>query len=266
MPILRRFIGWISLIITAVLLGFPTASDAQRYGTMMRRPRHMTSVRVWAVPRPWFHPHFYPNPYINGTWRTFPRRPTYYGSRGSVRLEVKPVETEVYVDGYYAGVVDSYDGFFQRLYLTPGKHKLELRLQGYRSIKQALYLPAGSTFHIKNLMKPVGDGIKTRRPTQTFAEPHREAPPSSTRLHRGGVPTPDANSRGTVAIRVQPADATVRIDDEEWQSPDGSRLDLELSVGRHRIDVDRAGYESHTTVIQIRPEEKTLVNISLPRK
>ena len=254
MPILRPFIGWISLIITTVLLGFPTASDAQRHGTM-RRPRHMTSVRVWAGPRPWVHPHLYPNPYINRTWRTFPRLHTYYGNRGSVRLEVKPVETEVYVDGYYAGVVDSYDGFFQRLYLAPGKHKIKLRLQGYRSITQALYLPAGSTSHIKNLMKSVGDGIRTRRPTQTFAGPHR-----------GGVTTPDASSRGTAAIRVQPADATIRIDDEEWQSPDGSPLDLKLNVGRHRIDVDRAGYESHTTVIQIRPEEKTLVNISLPRK
>ena len=41
----------------------------------------------------------------------------YYGAydyTGSVRLEVEPRETEVYVDGYYTGIVDSYDGFLQR--------------------------------------------------------------------------------------------------------------------------------------------------------
>ena len=264
MPILRLFLGWISLIITIVLLGSPAASDAQRRSTM-HRPRHMTSVRVWAGPRAWFLPHFYPNPYINGTRRAFPRPHTYYGSRGSVRLEVKPVETKVYVNGYYSGVVDSYDGFFQRLYLPPGKHEIELRLEGYRSIRQALYLPAGSTFHIKNLMKRVGDGLQRRQPAQTFARPHRESSRSSTRLH-GMAHTPEASRRGTVVIRVQPVDATIRIDGEDWQSPDESHLDLKLSVGEHRIDVDRTGYESHATVIQVRSEEKTSVNISLQRR
>src|SRR5690348_18075962 len=45
--------------------------------------------------------------------------PGYYRSRyrdgGSVRIQVEPSKTRVYVDGYYAGIVDDFDGIFQRL-------------------------------------------------------------------------------------------------------------------------------------------------------
>ena len=71
--------------------------------------------------------------------------------------------------------------------------------------------------------------------------------------------------RGALTIRVQPTDATIFIDGENWQSPDGSRLELELSAGRHRIEVDRSGYEGHITDVEIRRDETTTVNISLPR-
>ena len=63
---------------------------------------------------------------------------TGYGYRlrapdASVRLDVKPKEAEVYVDGYYAGVVDDFDGTFQRLRVEPGEHEIELWLDGYRT-------------------------------------------------------------------------------------------------------------------------------------
>ena len=51
--------------------------------------------------------------------------PYYYGAydyTGAARLEVKPREAQVYVDGYFVGVVDDFDGTFQRLNLEPGEH------------------------------------------------------------------------------------------------------------------------------------------------
>jgi hypothetical protein len=39
---------------------------------------------------------------------------------GNVKTEITPKQTEVYVDGYYAGVADDFDGAFQRLYTSPG--------------------------------------------------------------------------------------------------------------------------------------------------
>lgn len=46
---------------------------------------------------------------------------------GGVRITKAPRDAEVYVDGYYAGTVDSFDGRFQRLTLEPGPHQIEVR-------------------------------------------------------------------------------------------------------------------------------------------
>lgn len=47
--------------------------------------------------------------------------------RGALRLKLKPRDAEVYVDGAYAGIVDDFDGAFQKLHLPPGTHKIEVR-------------------------------------------------------------------------------------------------------------------------------------------
>jgi len=46
---------------------------------------------------------------------------------GSLRLKVKPNDASVYVDGFYVGAVDDFDGVFQRLRLEPGPHHIEIR-------------------------------------------------------------------------------------------------------------------------------------------
>src|SRR3954466_1797342 len=53
--------------------------------------------------------------------------PPYPGYRlampeSDLRFEVKPKEASVYIDGYFAGKVDEFDGTFQRLHVTPGEH------------------------------------------------------------------------------------------------------------------------------------------------
>ena len=64
---------------------------------------------------------------------------------GAVRIEVKPKDARdemvVYVDEAQAGVVDDFDGAFQRLYLPPGKHQIEIRLDGYQPLRLAFSSP-----------------------------------------------------------------------------------------------------------------------------
>ena len=67
--------------------------------------------------------------------------PTYDYGRGSaergdgaLRLKVKPADASVYVDGYYVGVVDDFDGVFQRLHLEPGPHRIEIRAPEYETL------------------------------------------------------------------------------------------------------------------------------------
>ena len=51
-----------------------------------------------------------------------------------------PRDAEVYVDGYYAGDVDDFDGTFQRLRVEPGEHEIEIYKDGFRPFRQKVYL------------------------------------------------------------------------------------------------------------------------------
>lgn len=57
--------------------------------------------------------------------------PGYYASAtahlGGVRIKDAPRDAEVYVDDAYAGVVDAFDGRFQRLTLEPGSYRIDVR-------------------------------------------------------------------------------------------------------------------------------------------
>ncbi len=77
---------------------------------------------------------------------------------GSLRIEVNPKhareEIEVYVDGGLAGVVNDFDGALQRLRLSPGKHEIELKLEGYETRQMSIFVERGDTFHIRGEMVP----------------------------------------------------------------------------------------------------------------
>ena len=52
------------------------------------------------------------------------------GAYGGLRITDAPEDAAVYADGYYVGVVDDFDGTFQRLNLEPGSHHIEIAPQG----------------------------------------------------------------------------------------------------------------------------------------
>jgi len=44
-----------------------------------------------------------------------------YGfAEADLRVKVKPKDAAVYIDGYFAGKVEDYDGTFERLHVEPG--------------------------------------------------------------------------------------------------------------------------------------------------
>jgi PEGA domain-containing protein len=81
-----------------------------------------------------------------------------YDDSASARVQVKPKQAEVYVDGYLAGVADDFDGTFQRLHLRPGGHVITLYLDGHRSVTERMYFSSGRTQKIKLAMVPLAPG------------------------------------------------------------------------------------------------------------
>ncbi len=82
----------------------------------------------------------------------------YLGLESHVRLAFTPREATVYVDGYFAGRVDDYDGTFQRLHVEAGPHEIVIYLKGYRSTSEKLYLSPNATRKLSGKLEPLGPG------------------------------------------------------------------------------------------------------------
>jgi len=78
-----------------------------------------------------------------------------YQIYGGLRLKMKPREAEVLVDGYFAGVVDDFDGAFQRLNLDVGPHRIEIRHAGYEPVSFEIRTQPDETITYKAQLKPI---------------------------------------------------------------------------------------------------------------
>ena len=83
---------------------------------------------------------------------------TGYGSQhveGGLRLKVKPNTANIFVDGYFAGRVDDFDGMFQKLAIAEGTHKIEITLQGYRPLVFEVNIQAFETITYTGALEPL---------------------------------------------------------------------------------------------------------------
>ena len=63
---------------------------------------------------------------------------------------------------------------------------------------------------------------------------------------------------------MQPANATVLIDGERWDGPQGQdRLTVDLPEGPHRVQIQRDGFEAYSNDVTIRRGETAPLNVSL---
>lgn len=74
---------------------------------------------------------------------------------GGVRLKMQPRGAQVLVDGYYAGIVDDFDGVFQALRLAPGGHKLEVRMPGFETFTLDVHVQPDRTMTVKESLRAI---------------------------------------------------------------------------------------------------------------
>jgi hypothetical protein len=325
----KRLVVLAGACITAVMLLMPADAAAQRMAVPRSGPVHSAHPVYYpshyhsnfvvnagfGFYNPFFfgfsfgYPFYYPfySPFYAG-WYPYwgyggPYYPPYYGYYGgggyyygwsSARIEVKPRNAQVYLDGYYVGLVDQFDGTFQRLDLPPGEHEITVYDKAYHTFRQKTLFRPGETYHFKAILEPIPAGTaQDPVPTPTGPDPYspdryRDRGPRGQQDPNQGNPNqsyPDDPGRtqpmperqprgenrmevggfGTLNIRVQPGDAAVTIDGEKWDSPEaGSRLSIQLATGAHRIEVRKEGFRPYSTTIQIRAGETQSLNISLP--
>ena len=105
---------------------------------------------------PWgWMPAFYGNPYGGGYGGGYGG---VYQSRGydlgALKIRVKPRDAEVYVDGYFAGHVDDFDGFWQSLKLDGGGYRIEIRKPGFETLQFDVHVQPDRTITYRGELRP----------------------------------------------------------------------------------------------------------------
>jgi len=149
-------------------------------------------------------------------------------SWGAVKTDVSPEEARVYLDGQYIGTADDFDGWPDKLYLRPGRYKLEFRLNGFEPLILNVHARAGATLEVDNKMRKL-----TSRVSQAPDPPKME----------GDVPRFFGKRRdGDTARRYMrdrdgddDASADMRSDDDDRPAYQGNRdRDADQDADRDR--------------------------------
>ena len=74
---------------------------------------------------------------------------------GELRLDVSPRHAQVYVDGYYSGVVNDYDGVFQGLKLESGAYRIEITAPGYETLSFDVRITPGQKIRYEGNLRRV---------------------------------------------------------------------------------------------------------------
>jgi len=231
-------------------------------------------------------------PYSYGTYRYRS------GNIAQIRTLVEPRKTRVYVDGYYAGIVDDFDGIFQRLSVSPGRHDISLKLEGYKTHTFAIYANRDQTLKLRWDMqegsgetrdsvgepdgrpyppedRPYADDDRGRDLDRGRDEPYgpdsaRQDPDRSREVdsdRRYEAPPPDGRpeaGRGELVLDIQPGDASVYVDGEFYGKA-SQVTRLELPAGRHRLEVVRPGYKTVEKEVDI-DRDPARVMVTLERR
>jgi len=132
------------------------------------RPWVNLGYGVWlGYPYYFGYPYYYgypyhyasPYPYVYGSApSTYSlQSPSYSSSctqtNGALSFEITPPNAEVWVDGTYVGVVADFAPTGKPLELTPGRHAVEIRASGYRTIAFDADLVAGEVLPYQGSMQ-----------------------------------------------------------------------------------------------------------------
>ena len=255
----------------------PETGRAEPRSSERRAPDRHPPVRrgsVVFVGGYFYDPYFGPYPWWPRGGYPYWYYPAFQ-NRAVVRVMATPANAAVYVDGFYAGVVDDFDGFFQGLPLPGGGHQITLYLEGYRTVHRRIYVAPGSTFKLHEEMQRLPAGEVSEPPALappvplppegSYLPPRTAAPIPSLPAGAGVPESEDACPMSTLTLRVQPASAEVWIDGERWVSSDGGSFVIELPAGRHRLQVRGNGFSEYSGDIDLRDGETTRLDVTLMR-
>ncbi len=240
---------------------------------------------------PWF--------YWGGYYNSY-QRPYHYSNwdSGAIDLNVKPKNTQVYLNGSLVGTTGKFDGFPDYLWLREGRHELIFYLEGHKTVRKIYEVVRETVWRERFQMvpgesKPVADLSKPPvppKPAQDVARnttreqhPNQDHPRARRRIPvEGQAQAAPASSgegeRGDLDLRGEPArlilnvvpgDATVYLDGKflgaatDLANRSG---DLIVDAGEHTLELLRPGYQTATRQIQLKAGELLTLDIALEKQ
>ena len=92
--------------------------------------------------------------FYGGVYRSGRSYGSYYDI-GELRLRVTPRHAQVFVDGYYAGIVDDYDGILQSLKMETGPYHIEIISPGYETLEFDVRINPGQKINYRGDLIPM---------------------------------------------------------------------------------------------------------------
>lgn len=201
----------------------------------------------WGLP---YYSYSYYYPYYS------PYSPVVYGDpQGALDLNVKPKDTEVFVDGYFVGTTGDFDGWPRYLWLDDNVHEIIFYLDGHETVVREVDVRPGQVINMRFRMEP-GPSTPPEEltrfgsaptPTTAYAS---TVPPTAAPAPAPSGPPAEIDLRteaGRVVMRISPGEASVYVDGrfvgiagELAAVRDGLLMD----PGEHTLQVFHPGHES----------------------
>jgi PEGA domain-containing protein len=189
---------------------------------------------------PYVYPYYPPRPY-----------PYEEGTPAEVEIDVVPSSAVIEIDGEEVGRGRDYNGAWDRLETSPGRHVISISSPGYKTLEVQIEASPGSYYRLDYQLEK-GEGLDAR------SNPRKEAPraPAGPPTERGGF----------LKLRVQPEDAAVYLDGEFLaRAGELTRLHgaLPVAPGTHRVEAVRPGYRTQSQDITVEDGGRSEVVLEL---
>ena len=177
------------------------------------------------------------------------------GDKAIYNITSTPAGAEVVIDGVASGRTTP-----TQLALTPGQHKVVLRLEGFFASETTTDAAAGQTMNVA----PV---LRARNSTE-FATPQQQEAPGLGAAVGGGnmrafyqegiIPA----GMGAIQVRTRPKGATIMFDDRVIQK--GTPFKFPVHPGNHVITLQKEGFQTVTRSVQVQQGQQLEIDEILP--
>ncbi|HEX4825606.1 MAG TPA: PEGA domain-containing protein [Candidatus Polarisedimenticolaceae bacterium] len=202
-----------------------------------------------------------------------------------IETKVSPGSAEVLLDGESVGFAKDYNGHWDELRVSPGKHTVSFQNGGYKTLTFDIDVMPGGHYVLDNDMSE-GSG-EERRTIAAPQAPQRQAegpdPGYAPNGQPGGYAAPNGPpssapptfqesmtvAGGRMTIHAKPDDAAVYLDGEYLGTAgELARLHgaIPVATGPHQLQIVRPGFSSDARTVEVGGPDVTRVDVTLAKQ